>query len=160
MVVSSVQDCEQRHYIKELAEAFPSSGHWREVASLLGGTAELPALTAHQDVGLRAVPALHSCNAEIFNFIHIVILPTAFSDTLRFFFFTGLRTSSFCIFYLSAMLPSRVAEWKGDIIAPPPSTFVMLFNSKPQYCFAFSKKHFKIPLPNPFLQSWCSEGRG
>lgn len=124
------------------------------MASLLRGTAELPALTAHEDVGLRAVPALHSCNAEIFNFIHIVILPTAFSDTLRFFFFPGLRTSSFCIFYLSAMLPSRVAERKRDIIAHPPPAFVMLFNSKPLNIVSLLvKKHFKIPLLNPFLQS-------
>lgn len=38
-----------------------------------------------------------------------------FQTPSNFFFFTRLRTSSFCIFYLSAMLPSRVAERKGDI---------------------------------------------
>lgn len=46
------------------------------------------------------------------------------------------------------MLPSRVAERKGDIIAPPPPAFVMLFNSKPLNIVSLLvKKTFQNPSP-------------
>lgn len=46
------------------------------------------------------------------------------------------------------MLPSRVAERKGDIIPPPPPRFCHAVQQQtPQYCFAFSKKTFQNPSP-------------
>lgn len=128
--------------MKQVGEAFPPPGRWREVGSRLRGPAQLHSEGGRGAQG-RPGPAqsqcsdfpLHSqrntCNGL---FRHPQI-----------YLFIRLRIY---IFYFCAVLPSGVAARNRDTSGPNTHTPFLsgCSNSQPRYCSAFSKKHFKNPL--------------